>query len=205
MEKAGMKNYYKKLLMPAIGVALWLYAWYIQGFDYKIIDYVQEVILKRTYLTEGGKIDAALITALFFATIIFLAALTIYIGIVTLSHEKPLFECARKQIANNIAFFGFLPTVIVSCAWDIIGDYLPAKPYDYSPIIRIDLILDIAYIANAVVFCFVMIASYIVAHANVYGMIPRARVWLNAVCGVLWAIYAYAPTVFVPKGNNIWK
>lgn len=193
----------KKNSLPTTGIIplcialiLWCGSFMIKESSFRLAYWVHENVLMN-----GNSIEtkAALIVAVLYAIVTYVAVVLLAATITRFIYKKSLFECMQRQIYRYFAFWALLPLIITGMCWDIIWPFLPAKFTVYRlPLPEIDLVLDLssAFCETILFLAVVLMVLSIVSFA--YGILVNSNIHFNRICAALWVVYAYYIFYIVP-------
>ena len=180
-----------------VALFLWIKSFSLQETGYKAISYVQMTVFKQICTAENIMIESALIVALFYAVITFLAVALLCGALTSILHKKPLIESGRRQMYKYFGFFLLLPLLITNLSWNFIWSHLPAKtPNLITQIIEIEPILDSTAKYDGITLYITVVSAVILILLFAYGIGVISNIWFNRVCAVFWVFYAYI-TVYI--------
>lgn len=180
----------------SIALVFWFSSFMIKESSFQLAYWVHENILMKGNSIET---DAALIVAVLYVVVTYVAVLLLSATITRFVYKKSLFECLQRQIYRYFAFWGLLPLTITGVCWDIIWPFLPAKFTAYRlPLPEIDIILDLssAFCETILFLSVVLMVLSIVSFA--YGILVNSNINFNRICAALWIVYAYYIAYIMP-------
>ena len=184
------------MISLSIALVFWFSSFMIKESSFQLAYWVHENILMKGNSIET---DAALIVAVLYAVVTYVAVGLLAATITRFIYKKSLFECLQRQIYRYFAFWGLLPLTITGMCWDIIWPFLPAKFTVYRlPLPEIDIILDLlsAFCETILFLTVVLMALSIVLFA--YGILVNSNINFNRVCAAFWIVYAYYTAYILP-------
>lgn len=180
----------------SVALALWFSSFMIKESSFRLTYWIHENILGNGNSLET---DAALIVAIIYAVVTYIAVVLLATTITRFIYKKSLFECLQRQIYRYFAFWALLPLTIAGMCWDIIWPFLPAKSVVYRlPLPKVDIVLDLssAFCETVLFITVVLMVLSIVSFA--YGICINSNIKFNRVCAALWIVYAYYISYIVP-------
>ena len=179
-----------------IALVFWFSSFMIKESSFQLAYWVHENILMKGNSIET---DSALIVAVLYAVVTYVAVLLLAATITRFVYKKSLFECLQRQIYRYFAFWGLLPLTITGVCWDIIWPFLPAKFIVYRlPLPEIDIVLDLssAFCETILFLTVVLMVLSIISFA--YGIRVNSNINFNRICAALWLVYAYYIAYIIP-------
>ena len=180
----------------SVALVFWFSSFMIKESSFQLSYWIHENILMKGNSIET---DAALIVAVLYAVVTYVAVVLLAATITRLIYKKSLFECLQRQIYRYFAFWGLLPLTITGMCWDIIWPFLPAKSVEYRlPLPAIDIVLDLssAFCETVLFITVVLMVLSIVSFA--YGIFVNSNIKFNRVCAAFWIVYAYYTAYILP-------